>query len=111
MPAPRLNLMLSALILALALPHAVIGQAQHPRQRPKAVAVAPEESPWLEWQVRLDRAGFSPGEIDGVEGANTHRALEAYARAKQLAASNLTAVRDALRQDAVEVLMTYVIRE
>ena len=94
-----------AAILALGVPP-VMAEGQ---KRP-AAAPPPEESPWLEWQVRLDRAGFSPGEIDGVEGANTRRALEAFARAKGLETGNATAVQEALRAgDAAEILATYAI--
>jgi lipoprotein-anchoring transpeptidase ErfK/SrfK len=35
----------------------------------------------LQTQVMLDRAGYSPGEIDGATGAGTERALDAFKKA------------------------------
>jgi lipoprotein-anchoring transpeptidase ErfK/SrfK len=44
----------------------------------KSAAVLDEQA--LQTQVMLDRAGFSPGEIDGRMGTSTKRALEAFTR-------------------------------
>ena len=44
---------------------------------------APVVSEVLATQIALDRAGFSPGEIDGRQGKNLQRALEAYQRAHE----------------------------
>jgi lipoprotein-anchoring transpeptidase ErfK/SrfK len=41
----------------------------------------------LEVQVLLDRAGFSPGEIDGRAGPNVRQALAAYQKSRDLPAS------------------------
>ena len=44
--------------------------------------VAPIVSEVLATQVALDRAGFSPGEIDGRSGKNLQRALDAYKQSR-----------------------------
>ena len=50
----------------------------HPVPGRSQVAGPPQ---MLRTQVMLDRAGFSPGEIDGATGLNTQRALDAYQKA------------------------------
>src|ERR1700720_3162822 len=60
------------LILLLAVPSSL--QTQAPRGR----------ASYLRLQVLLDRAHFSPGEIDGVPGENTRQALTAFRAAHGL---------------------------
>ena len=96
MPAGTLILSTVALILAIAAP-----QSQPPAQT--------NGTNWLEWQVRLDRAGFSPGEIDGRDGANTQRALAAFAQAHEISPRDRDAIGAALNSDEAEVLTSYTI--
>ena len=56
------------------------------QQPPVAVVPAPTP-PALATQVMLDRAGFSPGAIDGRMGPNTRRALEAFQKHRGVQAS------------------------
>ena len=62
-------------LLCCALGSAGAGLQGHPA---RPAPVAPIVSEVLATQVALDRAGFSPGEIDGRAGKNLQRALDAY---------------------------------
>ncbi|MGY2908976.1 lipoprotein-anchoring transpeptidase ErfK/SrfK [Bradyrhizobium sp. URHC0002] len=64
-------------------------------------------------QVLLDRAHFSPGEIDGKFGENARKALRAYAEAEQLPSANPLAeeVWKALQADDRPITSDYAIAE
>jgi lipoprotein-anchoring transpeptidase ErfK/SrfK len=101
---------------------AAVSVAQRPRPafarpaslRPAAAAdVDAGERSVLRLQVLLDRARFSPGEIDGRSGSNTQAALAAFQQRRRLAGSGRVdePTWQALEQDSAPTLTRYVVSE
>jgi lipoprotein-anchoring transpeptidase ErfK/SrfK len=109
MAVERRGRVFSIACLAVAAAHVFAAGGPRARQTAAPLAAVSDISPVLGLQVRLDRAGFSPGEIDGVSGANTRRALRAFGRARQIDPADPAAVAAAANVDAAAVLTEYVI--
>src|SRR5688572_22718982 len=108
---PRLAALAAALALAPSFANAADtdwSQANDP-----AAAKSSESLAQLRAQVLLDRAHFSPGEIDALEGSNVKRALTAFQSARGLEASGALddATWAALDADAAPALVEYTIAE
>jgi lipoprotein-anchoring transpeptidase ErfK/SrfK len=70
---------------------------------------AAERDAILEIQVLLDRAGFSPGQIDGLNGSNTAKAIAAFEASRRITPGDRAALLKALNQGAAPALAPYTI--
>lgn len=83
-----------------------------PSATPASPSASSARSP-LRLQVLLDRAHFSPGEIDGAAGGNTARALDAFRRERKLRSRGPVADEDwtPLESDGAPTLVEYRLAE
>ena len=109
-PATPLALALSAL-LSVALPASTEASTQAADHPANDAAASGGEHALLRAQVLLERARFSPGEIDGQGGSNTRRAIAAFQRSRDLEPDGELdeGTWKALDADAAPVLVQYAI--
>jgi lipoprotein-anchoring transpeptidase ErfK/SrfK len=94
-------------------------QAQSPAPAPQAATAGTQADATSEFdrllraQVLLDRAHFSPGEIDGAFGSNMKQALSGFQKARNLPVTGKLddATWSALNADNAQTLATYTLAE
>ena len=108
---PRLLSATLALAIAAAFDPVHAATAELTAEAVNDVAATTGAAATLRAQVLLDRAHFSPGEIDGGGGSNTVRAIAAFQRSRDLADDGKlgAATWKALNADTAEVLVRYTI--
>jgi len=102
------TLQLSAIAIAFALA-ATAAPAQDTPTAPAVLGTGDKGDAVLEAQVRLDRAHFSPGEIDGSFGSNVARAVAAFQRANHLDASGRVDAATLAAMPAAPALIDYTL--
>jgi len=96
------------IVVASLLGLAVVGMPIASAEQRHAAPTRPGTHNELALQVRLDRAHYSPGEIDGVGGSNTQKATAAFAKAHNI---GLADVGKALEADSAPTTVRYTISE